>query len=92
MQQLYLLYLVDIQRNTIKVKLSILLQIVKLCFHAGTKRDDDGLYTNGGRVVAATCYGNSMDDALKSSYELLANISFDKMTYRKDIGQDLKNY
>ncbi|MCH1472901.1 MAG: phosphoribosylamine--glycine ligase, partial [Bacteroidia bacterium] len=35
-------------------------------FHAGTKRDDDGLYTNGGRVVAATCYGNSMDDALKS--------------------------
>ena len=61
-------------------------------FHAGTKRDDDGLYTNGGRVVAATCYGNSMDDALKSSYELLSKISFDKMTYRNDIGQDLKNY
>lgn len=72
-----------------------IINIVSDCetlFHAGTKRDDDGLYTNGGRVVAATCYGNSMDDALKSSYELLSNISFDKMTYRKDIGQDLKNY
>jgi phosphoribosylamine--glycine ligase len=61
-------------------------------FHAGTKSEDNGLYTNGGRVLAATCYGKSMDEALKSSYDLLTKVNFDKMVYRKDIGHDLKKY
>ncbi|MAZ41703.1 MAG: phosphoribosylamine--glycine ligase, partial [Flammeovirgaceae bacterium] len=50
------------------------------------------LYTNGGRVLAATSYGNTMVNALESSYELLTKISFDNMVYRKDIGQDLRDY
>jgi phosphoribosylamine--glycine ligase len=61
-------------------------------FHAGTKRVDNGLITNGGRVLAATSCGDTMEDALESSYELLTKISFDNMVYRKDIGQDLINY
>ena len=61
-------------------------------FHAGTKRVNNRLYTNGGRVLAATSYGNTMENALESSYELLTKISFDNMVYRKDIGQDLRDY
>jgi len=61
-------------------------------FHAGTKRDNNGLFTNGGRVLAATSYGESMDEALKSSYITLTKVNFDKMVYRKDIGHDLKKY
>ena len=65
---------------------------VKTLFHAGTKRVDYGLYTNGGRVLAATCLGNSLDDALNSSYTLLNSVNFENMTFRRDIGQDLKTY
>jgi phosphoribosylamine--glycine ligase len=61
-------------------------------FHAGTKRVNNGLYTNGGRVLAATSYGDTMENALESSYELLTKISFDNMVYRNDIGQDLRDY
>ena len=35
--------------------------------HAGTKRVKNGLYTNGGRVLAATSYGDTMENALESS-------------------------
>jgi phosphoribosylamine--glycine ligase len=61
-------------------------------FHAGTKRDNNGLVTNGGRVLAATSYGDSMDEALKSSYDTLTKVNFNRMFYRKDIGHDLKKY
>ncbi|MDC1430984.1 phosphoribosylamine--glycine ligase [Bacteroidia bacterium] len=61
-------------------------------FHAGTKVDSNMLYTSGGRVLAATCFGDSMEDALKASYNQIDNINFDKKHYRTDIGNDLKKY
>ena len=61
-------------------------------FHAGTKREEDGLYTSGGRVLAMSSYGQTLDLALENSYSALHDIHFDNMTYRKDIGQDLKKY
>jgi phosphoribosylamine--glycine ligase len=61
-------------------------------FHAGTKGDSDMLYTSGGRVLAATCFGDSMEEALKASYNQIDSINFDKKHYRTDIGNDLKIY
>lgn len=56
-------------------------------FHAGTKTNDDGaLVTNGGRVFAVTSYGGSIKDAVNSSKQILEQIHFDGMYFRKDIG------
>lgn len=61
-------------------------------FHAGTKVENDMLYTSGGRVLAATCFGDTMEDALKASYNQIENINFEKKHYRTDIGNDLIKY
>lgn len=61
-------------------------------FHAGTKIEGDMLTTSGGRVLAATCFGDSMKDALSKSYEMVKNIRFEGKHFRTDIGQDLIKY
>lgn len=61
-------------------------------FHAGTSRDADGrLVTSGGRVIAATSYGDSIADALAKSYKALDEVTFDGKYLRRDIGRDLMN-
>jgi phosphoribosylamine--glycine ligase len=58
-------------------------------FHAGTKLSGDGkgeVLTAGGRVLCATALGESVSQAQQSAYELAAQISWDDMFYRKDIG------
>ena len=59
-------------------------------FHAGTKKENNRVLSNGGRVIACTGYGKSLEDALKNSYKLADNISWDNKYFRKDIGEDLK--
>ncbi|CAM1354699.1 phosphoribosylamine--glycine ligase [Tenacibaculum ascidiaceicola] len=61
-----------------------------IVFHAGTTLKDGKVVTSGGRVMAITSFGNSMEEALEKSYKSIDKISFDKMNYRKDIGFDLK--
>ncbi len=61
-----------------------------ICFHAGTAIKDNEVVTSGGRVIAVSSYGDTIFDALKTSYESLAEIKFDKCYYRSDLGFDLK--
>lgn len=58
-------------------------------FHAGTTIKENTVVSNGGRVMAITSFGDSIEEALKRSYESIDVIHFDKMNYRKDIGFDL---
>ena len=60
-----------------------------IVFHAGTKLEKDTIVTNGGRVLAITSYGNDFQEAIKKSYQNIAKLHFDKMNFRKDIGNDL---
>lgn len=61
-------------------------------YHAGTKLTEDGsVITNGGRVMAFTSLGETMEEALQKSYQNIAKVSFKGMNYRKDIGFDLKD-
>ena len=59
-------------------------------FHAGTKKENNRNLSDGGRVIACTGYGESLEDALKNSYNLADNISWNNKYFRKDIGEDLK--
>ncbi len=60
-----------------------------IVFHAGTKLENGNVVSNGGRVLAVTSYGNNFEEAIKKSYQNIAKLHFDKMYYRKDIGNDL---
>jgi len=56
-------------------------------FHAGTKKENNEVLTNGGRVLGVTGLGNSLKDAIDSAYLGVEKISFEKAQFRKDIGQ-----
>ena len=60
-----------------------------IVFHAGTKLEGGLPVTNGGRVLAVTSYGKSVEKALETSYSNVENIKFEKGYYRKDIGFDV---
>jgi len=60
-----------------------------IVFHAGTAFKENKVVSNGGRVMAVTSFGDTIEEALEKSYKSIDAIHFDKMNYRKDIGFDL---
>lgn len=60
-----------------------------LVFHAGTKKVNGKIVTNGGRVIAITSFGSDYKEALKKSYQNMEKLHFDGINYRKDLGFDL---
>ncbi|MDG1477088.1 MAG: phosphoribosylamine--glycine ligase [Vicingaceae bacterium] len=58
-------------------------------FHAGTKQDGENVVTSGGRVLALTSFGDTIQEALSHSFANAEKINFEKKNYRKDIGFDL---
>ena len=55
-------------------------------FHAGTKLQDDTVFTSGGRVFCATALGNDLKEAQEKAYNLVEKVDFDGAFFRKDIG------
>jgi phosphoribosylamine--glycine ligase len=60
-----------------------------IVFHAGTKKGDGRVLTNGGRVISLTAYGKNFSEALSHCYRNAEIVTFDRMYYRPDIGFDL---
>ncbi|HLS60196.1 MAG TPA: phosphoribosylamine--glycine ligase [Virgibacillus sp.] len=59
---------------------------------AGTKQSDQGLVSNGGRVLLVGGIGEDLASAAELSYAYLTNfMSDDAYFYRKDIGRELPN-
>jgi phosphoribosylamine--glycine ligase len=55
-------------------------------FHAGTARREDGIVTNGGRVLGVTALGATVGAAVREAYWAVDQIEWDGMQYRRDIG------
>jgi phosphoribosylamine---glycine ligase len=60
-----------------------------IVFHAGTDYSENTVITNGGRVIAITCYGNSMKESLEKGLKNAEKINFSGKYFRRDIGFDL---
>lgn len=57
-----------------------------LVFHAGTKRENGKVLTNGGRVLNVVAKGNTLKEAIGNAYSEISKIHFDKAYFRRDIG------
>jgi phosphoribosylamine---glycine ligase len=56
-------------------------------FHAGTRQTAKGLETAGGRVLGVTHSGATLSEAIANTYAAVAEIHFDQMQFRTDIGR-----
>lgn len=56
-------------------------------FHAGTQKTDAGFVTAGGRVLGVTALGAGIPEAIEQVYEVVEQISWDGVHYRRDIGK-----
>ena len=60
-------------------------------FHAGTQRQADGrCLSSGGRVLAVVAQAGDFDSAFEKAYTGLAQVQFEGMTYRRDIGHQVR--
>ncbi len=57
------------------------------CFHAGTKQTEEGIVTNGGRVLGITAKGADLKEARANAYKATEWISFENKYMRNDIGK-----
>lgn len=59
----------------------------KNIFVAGAKKSGEKLLTAGGRVLGVTEIADTLEEAIKKSYETVTTVHFDNAFYRKDIGK-----
>jgi phosphoribosylamine---glycine ligase len=57
-----------------------------LVFHAGARRHEDRLVTDGGRVLNVTGFGPTIGAAADHAYAGVSAIHFERASYRRDIG------
>jgi phosphoribosylamine--glycine ligase len=56
-----------------------------VCFHAGTKMENEKLITSGGRVFGLTAWAEDIASAVTKVYANIGKVTFDGRQYRKDI-------
>ena len=61
-------------------------------FHAGTKKSDGKILSNGGRVLGVTSLGDSLESAINDAYLAIKEISWSNKFCRTDIGKKGLSY
>ncbi len=61
-----------------------------IIFHAGTTEKDGEVVTSGGRVLCVTAYGESIDEAVQSAVDVMGELDYDGIYYRRDIGWEFR--
>ena len=56
------------------------------CYHAGTTKIKNKIYSSGGRVLNFVCLSESFLDARNKIYKLIKFLNWEDGFYRKDIG------
>jgi phosphoribosylamine---glycine ligase len=64
-------------------------EAASLVFHGGTQNTEGVLRTNGGRVLALTSFGETLEKAVGLSAKRASEIHFEGRYFRRDIGLDL---
>jgi len=59
-----------------------------LVFQSGTKKQDNEVVTNGGRVLVVTSFGDTIAEAAEQSNYMMEQLYFEGMYYRSDIGYE----
>jgi len=63
-----------------------------LIFYAGVNSENSTFYTIGGRILSVVGLENQLSDAAKNAYNMVNQINFSGMHYRKDIAHSALNY
>ncbi len=61
-------------------------------FHAGTKKQENKILSNGGRVLGVTALGDTLHSAIDNAYSASEKISWPHKFCRKDIGKKGLSY
>lgn len=56
-------------------------------FHAGTRIQEETVYSAGGRVLNVCARGATLKDAMKKIYDAIPFITYDNISFRSDIGR-----
>ena len=56
-------------------------------FHAGTKKQNEKIIVNGGRVLGVTALGDTLESAIKNAYDVSEKIFWENKYSRTDIGK-----
>ena len=56
-------------------------------FHAGTKKQNEKIITNSGRVLGVTGLGDTLESAINNAYDISEKISWENKYLRTDIGK-----
>lgn len=62
-----------------------------VAFHAGTQSVNGNVVTSGGRVLAVSAFGPTIQEAVNAAYAGVDQITFEGKTYRKDIAHRALN-
>ena len=63
----------------------------EFCYHAGTIKIKDKVYSSGGRVLNFVCLSENFLDARNKIFKLINYLNWDNGFYRKDIGYKVIN-
>lgn len=63
-----------------------------MVFHAGTKKQNGNILSNGGRVLGVTALGDTLESAISNAYTAAEKISWPHKYYRTDIGKKGLSY
>ena len=61
-------------------------------FHAGTKKEDGSILSNGGRVLGVTALGMTLQNAIDNAYSACQNLDWEHKFHRNDIGKKGLSY
>ena len=61
-------------------------------FHAGTKKENESVLSNGGRVLGVTALGVTLQNAINNAYSACEKLDWKNKSHRNDIGKKGLSY